>query len=213
MYNFDDWYDRGVLLAQQLKKSISDFNEADHPRDESGRFTSKGEGEKESLKKYGKLKSTAIKTSISTIRQAKATLDTIKNKDIVNKETGIVAQVSSRGINKMLSNVAVEKSKVNGFSRTEHYSTASHIKELFEKARLIEIRADKHNDPNIKSIKRFFTPVILSDTQKGFALMTLKESIEHGDKIYSVELTKIIKPIDMQKAVAQFAQSVYNSFA
>lgn len=74
-------------------------------------------------------------------------------------------------------------------------------------------RADKHNDPNIKSIKRFFTPIILSDTQKGFALMTLKESVEHGDKIYSVELTKIIKPIDMQKAVAQFAQSVYNSFA
>lgn len=82
MYNFDDWYDRGVLLAQQLKKSISDFNEADHPRDESGRFTSKGEGEKKDLKKYGEsAKINLQKTRHSKIRQ--------KQRNIFNKDIHI----------------------------------------------------------------------------------------------------------------------------
>ena len=52
----------------------------------------------------------------------------MKNIGIVNKETGISASFGTVGINKMISNKAVGKSKRNGFSRDEHLDAVENIK-------------------------------------------------------------------------------------
>ncbi|EFW37632.1 hypothetical protein HMPREF9554_01870, partial [Treponema phagedenis F0421] len=190
--------DEQQQFHEVLKLMQKTFVESKHPRDEAGRFTDKRE------------EKTCLKENISSASDVKQALEAIKNTDIVNKKTGIIARISSTGINKMISNKAVEKSEANGFTRQEHYRAAAQIKDLFEKAHLIEARADKNNDPNIQSIKRFYSSVVLEDGREGKALITLKETYQSGHRIYTVELNRIIKPIDMRKAVAQYAQSAYS---
>lgn len=112
---------------------------------------------------------------------------------MTNRHTGIEARLSSNGAGKLISNAAVAKSVANGFTAKQHNEIASRIKELFEAATLIESRPDKNGDVNIRSIKRFATPVNLPGHEKdgACAYITVKESIEHGHRIYSVEEIKL----------------------
>ncbi|WP_459177951.1 PBECR3 domain-containing polyvalent protein, partial [Helicobacter bizzozeronii] len=50
----------------------------------------------------------------------KQALSPILNQDIKNKETGVIARLSSTGLNKISSSKALEKSIANGFSKEEH---------------------------------------------------------------------------------------------
>ncbi|UTC93074.1 hypothetical protein [Treponema denticola] len=136
-----------------------------------------------------------IKNILSSVDAVKQALEGVKNTDIKNKETGIIARLSSTGINKMTSNKAVEKSEANGFTRKEHYGAVAEIKVLYEKAKLLNTHTDIKNErSNIVSIKRFTAALTLSDGKSGEALITLKETEEHGHRIYSLELDEIIKP-------------------
>ena len=49
------------------------------------------------------------------------------------------------------------------------------------------------NDPNVVSIKRFVSAAILKSGKKADVLITVKESIANGHKIYSIELDEINK--------------------
>lgn len=161
------------------------FIEAEHPRDEAGRFEEKGNGR------------TLIKTAVVSSGEVKQSLETVKNNDIVNTSTGIVARISSTGINKMISNRAVQKSEANGFTRREHYGAACQIKNLFEQATLIAIHDDqKDTRSTILAIKRFSSPIRTESGKNGEALITVKETEEHGHRIYSIELDEIIKPLE-----------------
>jgi len=136
-----------------------------------------------------------IKNILSSVDAVKQALEGVKNTEIKNKETGIIARLSSTGINKMTSNKAVEKSEANGFTRKEHYGAVAEIKALYEKAKLLNTHTDIKNErSNIVSIKRFTAALTLSDGKSGEALITLKETEEHGHRIYSLELDEIIKP-------------------
>lgn len=136
-----------------------------------------------------------IKNILSSVDAVKQALEGVKNTDIKNKETGIIARLSSTGINKMTSNKAVEKSEANGFTRKEHYGAVAEIKVLYEKAKLLNTHTDIKNErSNIVSIKRFTAALRLSDGKSGEALITLKETEEYGHRIYSLELDEIIKP-------------------
>ena len=136
-----------------------------------------------------------IRTILSSIAEVKQALEGVKNRDITNKETGIIARISSTGVNKMTSNKAVEKSEANGFTRKEHYGAAAEIKTLYENAKLVDTHTDIKNDRStILSIKRFVSGVSLENGKKGEALITVKETEEHGHRIYALELDKIIKP-------------------
>ena len=125
-------------------------------------------------------------------------LRSIQGNILNNEDTGIKAKLSSTGVNKMLSNKARDKSKNNGFEDAEHLQAAANIDRLFANAVLTEDRPDKNNDPNIVSIKRFSAPFY---TGRGFAeaRLTVKESIEHGNRIYSLELDEIKKPSSPDK--------------
>ena len=61
----------------------------------------------------------------------KEALNPYLNKEIVNKETGIIAQISTTGLSKISSKKAVDKSIANGFTRDEHFKVAQDLKTLF----------------------------------------------------------------------------------
>ena len=114
-------------------------------------------------------------------------------KDIPNDATGITASISSAGLNKMVSGEAIKKSIDNGFSAQEHFESVGRIVELFKKASLIVSYSDKkHGDPNV-NIKRFVAQDKLDSGKPIDALITVKESYEHGHRIYSLELDEINK--------------------
>jgi len=121
---------------------------------------------------------------------AKARLAEQRGKDFTNTRTGISARLSAAGANKLISNAAVEKSIANGFTAKQHNEIAANVGALFEDASLVAQRPDRAGDVNIKSIKRFVTPITV-DGKDAAAWITVKESIEHGHRIYSVEGIKI----------------------
>jgi hypothetical protein len=121
---------------------------------------------------------------------ADVALSAINGKDLINRETGIVAKVSSKQSAKLVSNAAVNKSIGNGFTRKQHYAVAAKIESLWRHALMVDARGDKDGDVNIASIKRFAVPVVI-DGKTNFATMLAKESVEHGHRVYTVEMYEI----------------------
>ncbi len=123
--------------------------------------------------------------------EAKSRLDALQGGTFENRETKIRARLSSTGAGKLISNPAVRKSMANGFTAPQHNEMAANIDRLFTDAVLAESRPDKNKDPNIKSIKRFVAPMALGNEENAAAWITVKESTEHGHRIYSVEEIKM----------------------
>ncbi|WP_210630274.1 hypothetical protein, partial [Helicobacter bizzozeronii] len=120
----------------------------------------------------------------------KQALSPILNQDIKNKETGVIARLSSTGLNKISSSKALEKSIANGFSKEEHFKVGAGIKSLFEHATLKETYADKKASPDIKAMHRYFTRLNVNG-KPAEAKITLKESVQKGHRIYSLELEEL----------------------
>ena len=135
-------------------------------------------------------KDTTVDTSGMTRDKADAALRALAGRDLKNDETSIVAQVNSVQRRKILSNAAVRKSQVNGFSVNEHDAAASILETLWRVATLGESNPDRNGDPSLTSVKRFVAPVRLG-ARDAYAYITAKESVEHGHRIYSIELEKL----------------------
>ncbi|MDR1196374.1 MAG: hypothetical protein LBL00_07860 [Endomicrobium sp.] len=171
---------------------------------------------------------------IKTRDQAITELKKIAGKEIINKETGQKAQVNTEQRDKLVSDAAIKKSVDNGFTKEQHLEAASKIDKLFENAVLLKEGEDKEGDKNIKSIKRFVAPVKFGgDTD--YSYMLVKESVEHGNRIYTLELvnkkglesivgklqelTRLSSPENnisqknkVVKTGATFGKDVYNGF-
>jgi hypothetical protein len=126
----------------------------------------------------------------TTLAEAESALAQLAGQDLTNLETGIVARINRPQSTKILSNAAVGKSTANGFTVTQHNAAASIIGNLWKHASLVESRADDSGDVNIASIKRFAAPLRFGD-DVAVAWLTAKESVEHGHRVYSVELQEI----------------------
>lgn len=109
----------------------------------------------------------------------------------------------------MTSAKALEKSKTNGFSLDEHFELAAKIKPLYETAILVTAHGNLKNpdDPNVLSIKRFVSAAILKSGKKAELLITVKESIANGHKIYSIELDEIKKASERFQCLSDAAAS------
>ena len=127
---------------------------------------------------------------------------------LCNIQTGIEANLSKHSIDKMTSSKALEKSKNNGFSVQEHFELASKIKPLYESAILVTSHANlkNPNDPNVVSIKRFVSAAILQSGKKADVLITVKESIANGHRIYSIELEQINKASERFEGLSDAAK-------
>ena len=95
------------------------------------------------------------------------------------------AYVSKGSIAKMISPAAVQKSIDNGFTRAEHLEAVADIENLFAKSHFAKTEPHKSGEKGV-SIHRFN-----SDFKGNNALITIKESVENGKRIYSVELELI----------------------
>ena len=123
------------------------------------------------------------------------TLDVLKKlagKDLVNLQTSINAQINSEQRCKIVSNKAVKKTIMNGFIAIQHYAVATSIKIVWENAIMVSNNTDRKGDKNITSIKRFEAQIIIDD-EPAIAYITVKESVEYGHRIYSLELQEIKK--------------------
>ena len=127
---------------------------------------------------------------------------------LVNISTGIEANLSKHSIDKMTSAKALEKSKNNGFTLAEHFELAAKIKPLYESAVLVASHGNLKNpdDPNVVSIKRFVSAAILNSGKKADVLITVKESIANGHRIYSIELDEINKASERFQGLSDAAE-------
>ena len=127
---------------------------------------------------------------------------------IVNIQTGIEANLSKHSISKMTSSKALEKSKTNGFTLAEHFELAAKIKPLYETAILVAAHGNLKNpeDPNVVSIKRFVSAAILQSGKKADVLITVKESLANGHRIYSIELDEINKASERFEGLSDAAE-------
>ena len=143
----------------------------------------------------------------------KEALNPYLNKEIVNKETSIIAQISTTGLSKISSKKAVDKSIANGFTRDEHFKVAQDLKSLFENSKLRESHADTKARDEIQAVHRFTKSLQINGSQAE-AKITLFENNQAGNKIYSLELeelksTSLSPSAPQTKAeVADKAQSV-----
>jgi hypothetical protein len=126
------------------------------------------------------------------VEQTVEALRELAGKELTNLETGIRAQINSEQRNKIISLAAVKKSQANGFTANQHNAAAAKIDALWKHAVLAEERGDVAGDLNIVSIKRFASPLVI-DNETAVAWMTVKESVAHGHRIYSLELMEIEK--------------------
>ena len=126
----------------------------------------------------------------ATRQKAIDALDGLSGRDLVNAETGIKARINTEQRRKILSGPAVKKTVRNGFSARQHFAAASKIEAAWNKATLVETEADRGGHKNIASIKRFAASLSI-DGDPASAYITVKESTEHGHRIYSLELTEI----------------------
>jgi len=119
-----------------------------------------------------------------------AVLNALAGRELVNAETGIKAQIKTAQRDKIISNKAREKTTSNGFTAKQHLAVAEHIEKTWEHATMVESRGDMRGDPNIVSIARFEAPIVL-DGEPAVAYLTVKESAQHGRRIYSLELQEV----------------------
>jgi len=155
-----------------------DMNENRQP-DEFGEWMGTGE----------RLSDLTVSSDGASREKAIDALDALAGRELVNTETGIKARVSTRQRKKIMSGVAIEKSKSNGFSAAQHFALAARLDKAWEHATLVKTRDDR----NAASIKRFAAPLMM-DGEPALAYITAKESVEHGHRIYSLELKEIKYP-------------------
>ena len=146
----------------------------------------------------------------TALEDARKAIDEMRGKEFTNKATGISARLSSAAKGKLISNRAAGKSIANGFSRGEHNSIAAKVGELFEGGVHAASRGDRGGDANIRAIRRFAAPVTFDGGRDAVAWITVKDTKQHGNRIYSVEgieLEALSRKVEEELAFADHALS------
>ena len=173
-----------IFDVVRMTKDEQDANGNEHSPS-NGQFVSKGEGGEKGDGQSEKKRNDEYRKEI------KEKLKSSMGKDLPNDATGITASISSEGLNKMMSGAAIKKSVDNGFTPQEHFEAVENIVNLYKRAKLITSYPDqKYNDSKV-SIKRFVAQDKLDSGTPIDALITVKETYERGNKIYSLELDEI----------------------
>lgn len=127
------------------------------------------------------------KRTATSYDEARSIVSELLGEPLVNKETGMVATISRRSLDKLLSGKAVDKST----NLKDHLTAVANIDQLFENAIQGWVEADKNNDPNIAGVHRLFAPLSI-DGQIRLAKLTVKAmSFNQGNRVYSVETIEV----------------------
>lgn len=127
-------------------------------------------------------------------------LKPLVGQEFKNENNGDIVTIGSTGINKLVSNAATRKSIGNGYTLKEHNTAAANIVKLFKDSVLKETHDDykvKNGEhSNIKDIRIYQVDYAVNG--KPFSgKITVKETVQHGKKLYSIELMEIEKPEGM----------------
>lgn len=122
------------------------------------------------------------------------------------------AQINSKQRNKMASDKALGKSVSNGFYKSEHFSVAKSIKNVWKYAALAKDGPDEKNGKPDVNIRRYVSAIKKGDSL-AFAWITAKKTI-HGIRIYSVELMdeKKLRNLVNNGPVKTSANALFRSF-
>lgn len=120
---------------------------------------------------------------------------------IINKTDGRVAFITQKGLGKLSSSKASEKSIQNGFSEAQHFEVVKNLKELYENAKFSDTMADKNGAKNLQI--HHYTADFILDGESAQAKIMLKETIDEqnkGNRIYTLELESVarLKPAEPQ---------------
>lgn len=127
-------------------------------------------------------------------------LKPLVGQEFKNENNGDIVTIGSTGINKLVSNAATRKSIDNGYTLEEHNTSAANIVKLFKESILKETHSDykvkSGEHTNIKDIRIYQADYTVNG--KPFSgKITVKETLQHGKKLYSIELMEIKKPEGM----------------
>lgn len=119
--------------------------------------------------------------------QARQMIADMLGKPLTNQHAGMVATLSRRSLDKILSGKAVAKS----VDSKKHIMAAVNIDMLFENAVLGWVEQDKNNAHNVLGVHRLFAPLLI-DNKAYLTKLTVKELMgSDGNRIYSVETLDI----------------------
>ena len=209
---FSDEFGRPLPIVNELREYVSEKNDKLEKYETTSNQKTDYESQKKVKRKnadsYNKKRAEHIRQDVKlnevnyeekllSRNEAQEKIKQNEGKGIQNKETGITANYNSKGAGKLISQKAINKSIKNGFSTEEHFTIASHIKELFENANLVSTEPDRDSDlnDNVIEVRRYAIKFNLNG-KSGFALMTIKLNKDETKKIYALELDylKKIKP-------------------
>lgn len=127
------------------------------------------------------------KRTATNFIQARQMITDMLGKPPTNKHTGMVATLSRRLLDKILSGKAVAKS----VDSKKHIMAAVNIDMLFKNAVLGWVEQDKSNAHNVLGVHRLFAPLLI-DNKAYLTKLTIKELVgSDGNRIYSVETLDI----------------------
>lgn len=115
----------------------------------------------------------------------------LKGKILKSKEENVEASFSHKGLGKIASDAAINKSKRNGFSVQDHFTAVANIEKLFSNS----IKANERKDHNnsIKGIEHFSSLFMDKNNEPALVTFTVKVTDNAGRKIYSIELMELKK--------------------
>lgn len=115
----------------------------------------------------------------------------LKGKILKSKEENVEASFSHKGLGKIASDAAINKSKRNGFSVQDHFTAVANIEKLFSNSIKTNEREDHNN--SIKGIEHFSSLFIDKNNEQALVTFTVKVTDNAGRKIYSIELMELKK--------------------
>ena len=122
----------------------------------------------------------------------KKVLSVLKGQVFENINSGMKAQVSSDGINKMISVKAVDKSINNGYTKEEHFASVENVINLYKISKLTQSEKPNNNSVDVIAYHKFIADFSIN-AKPTKAKITLRETIQAGNRIYSLELLELEK--------------------
>lgn len=122
----------------------------------------------------------------------KKVLSVLKGQVFENINSGMKAQVSSDGINKMISVKAVDKSINNGYTKEEHFASVENVINLYKISKLTQSEKPNNNSVDVIAYHKFIADFSINHKPTK-AKITLRETFEAGNRIYSLELLELEK--------------------
>lgn len=124
--------------------------------------------------------------------KAKETLAARKGEKVQNISSGMFASVSSDGISKMISSKAVDKSINNGYTKEEHFASVENVLSLFKVSELAHSEKPNNKSADVIAYHKFIADFSINHKPTK-AKITLRETLQAGNRIYSLELLELEK--------------------